>query len=173
MITPIIEYLLAQREVKEGILCYPARQQFIIRDIPPGTILTFSLGPPVGAHAGLKYSATISEQVVPGSIYMEVAQAGNMYVAGFNEADWQREYLSYFVIFTDANPIHMQVQNVSAVNQDFLATQWLLVIPTEEALKQILQHMAAASQVRTNELLQKIASGSRRSSGSGSLGEVT
>lgn len=154
MLSPIVEYLFALRRTTGGPLCYPGRLQYIIPVIPPGITLSFALTPPSNCYACIKYSSTLSNQMVPGALYLDILQAGNKYALGFDEADWNREYLAYFVVFTHSDPIYMQVTNVSALNQWSAATQWNVMISTEKDYNQVLEHIVAWSTIASSRLAE-------------------
>lgn len=141
--TPIIEYLLSLNRPGGGNLCFPHRMQFIIPQFPPLTTLSFNLYPPLGVYAAIKYASSISPQGVPGAIYMEITQAGSMYAQGFGEADWTRESLPYFVVFTQGKPIYIQLSNVTALHQRLAATQFNLLIPSKDDLDNVYRHLDA------------------------------
>lgn len=165
MMPTIIEYLLAVTGDK-GNLAFPSRWQFIVPRIVPGQRIDWSLSPPLGAYAGIKYAFTNSAEMVPGTLYMEISQAGSKYVMGTVESDWTRDYLGYFVFFTDREPINVQLTNVSVLTQRFVATQWNILIPNEQQFGEVLKHVKAMSSVGTlaeqqkcNDLLEAIKKG--------------
>ena len=156
MLSPIIEYLLAQtRPGERGSLCFPSRWQFVIPIIPPGTVINFSMGPPYGTFAAIKYAATLTQEHVPGTLYMEITQAGLRYAVGDINLDWERDYLAYFVVFTEADPITMQLTNNSPLNQQFVSTTWTVLIPSEADFHLVREHIAAYSSIVGNELSQQ------------------
>jgi len=160
-LSPIVEYLLAQRRPAPDSgrigspLCFPARWQFLVPLIPPGAILSFTLTPPFGAYIGIKHAATFSNAMNPGTLFWDVSQGGNKFSFGWIEDDWVTHPLSYFIVFSDAEPLYAQLTNTSALNQQFIATQWTILIPTEEDWRLVIKHLDAYSQINTEALAQE------------------
>jgi len=165
MLPGIIEYLSSQqRSLAGGRLCRPGRLQFAFPLIPPGFQLNFSINPPFNAYAAIKYG--MSYQCLPGVVYLETEQAGDIYIAGLIEADHMREMLPYYILYTVQSPINVLLINQSALNQQALGTQYMLIIQTEDDLKEVREHLRACSMVESNrlaseanELLRAIATG--------------
>ena len=155
MLSPIVEYLLSLNRPGGGRLCYQHRMQFLIDPYPPLTQLLWSLAPPLNSYAAIKYSGTVSENTIPGAFFMEAVHAGNLYISGFIEADWMREYLAYFLMFTRSEPIYFRLVNTSTLNQQFIGTQWSLLITTEQDLQAINRHLAEYSANVTGKLAQE------------------
>ena len=156
MFSPIIEYLLAQSRPGGGFLCFASRWQFLIPVLPPGLTLNFTIGPPTGYYAAIKYALSISQDTVPRTVYNTVTQGGVTYTVGMITPDWSREYLNYFIVFTEAEPILLELTNISNVNQRCDATQWNVLIPTQEDFLLVKEHIAAQSSLVTNSLLKEL-----------------
>ena len=114
-----------------------------------------NLLPPFGAHAAIKYAS--SYDAIPGTVYIEVSHAGDKYIEGSLEADLMWMLLPYYILFTRSAPIWLLVQNLTNLAQRGFATQWNLIIQTEEDLKMVWQHIRAHSAMETNRLLSEIA----------------
>lgn len=148
MFPPLIEYLLARSNIAEGPSCYQDRSQFIIPQIPPGMQLVFEVEPPRGAYAGIKYAAMFSDDIVPGTLFMEVSQGGIIYGSGIIYADWTRQYLHYWQMFYRGQGIRVRLINISAVGQIWIGTQWAIAIPTEadtDKVKKIIKGYRVSS----------------------------
>ena len=136
MIPEIIMSLLAERSLYAGgPVLSTAKWQFLIPLLPPGMIADFNLTPPRGAYAAMKYSFTMSSDIVPGSIYASAGQGGTKDVIGYIMPDWQSPAPEngYYIVFTAASPIVVQIINDSNVNQTFSGTQNNVVMPSEES----------------------------------------
>lgn len=152
MFSPIVEYLLAQSRPGVGFLCYNSRWQWIIPLIPPRVTVSFSLAPPFGAYAAIKYALTITADTMPGAIHVQATQSGNKFLDGYIEDDWTREYTTYFVVFTHSDPIYAQVRNDSSLSQREIATQWNIIIPSEADYKRVIELIKEYSMVTSTEL---------------------
>lgn len=135
MLSQIIEYLSAQG------LARPARLQFVMPIVPAGMQINFSLAPPLGAYAAIKYG--MSYYTVPGSIYLEVTQAGNKYSMGTIEADHMRELIPYWIMYTVREPIMVLLQNISPLSQKVIGTQFMILIDTDVLLERVKKEIAA------------------------------
>jgi len=154
MLSPIIEYLLALKTVS-GPLCYPTRWQWALNVLPPGADVRFSVGPPSTNYAAIKYATSYSDDIIPSTVYLNAGVAGNTFFTGMVEEDWSREYLPLLVLFTQKIPMFIQIQNLSQLNQRFVSTLWCLIIPSEDDLDLVLEHIAAFSAVNSNALAKE------------------
>ena len=171
MLPTVMEFLLSQHRPHGGRYCHPSRVQFIIPAIPPGVTISFTVGPPTGYYAAIKFAASHPDEVVPYTMWEDFTQAGDKYVTGLVASDWQREFLPYFILFTAENPISAQIQNRSVLNQPFLASQWNVLIHNREDFDEVMKLLETygnqTSQtllLQANDLLKQMikASGGRR-----------
>ena len=167
MLSEVIAYLAAQRTAGGGgPICYTSRAQSLIRVLPPGVRVNFTIAPPQNMYAAIKYDSTASGDLMPGTLWMEATQAGNTYESGEVNDDWIRDYMTYYILFTQAEPIYFSLWNMSTLNQRFLATQWAILIPTENEYLEIIKHLRDYSKIATldiareaNRLLEAISRG--------------
>ena len=152
----IIEYLFSLNRPTGGRLCHPNRLQFHIPFLPPLVQFGYSLAPPSGAYAAIKYQMTYGGEMIPGNIYVEATQGGDQYVVGFISSDWINIVNDYFVLFTTAQPIYTKTINYSTLAQVFWGTQWNLLIPSEQDYDGIIAHLAEYGTEETNNLLRQM-----------------
>lgn len=152
MLPALIEYLSSQEGPRGGRLCRPGRLQFTVPVIPPFAQINFLTLPPIGADYAIKFA--MSYDCVPGALYVETTQAGDMYVRGTIEASWMREeWAPYYVLYSKSDPLVVLLRNTTPLNQRFIGTQYILIIDTADNLNTVRQHLAAYSAVETNRLL--------------------
>jgi len=137
MLPQIIEYLSSQG------LCRPARTQYKLPMIPALTQLSFSISPPLGVYAAVKYGITYN--CVPGTLYLEVTVSGDKYVEGTVEIDLMREIVPYWIVYTIREPITLVIWNLSPLQQFLIATQFEILIDTDVAMEKVKKEMAALS----------------------------
>ena len=152
----VIEYLFSLNKPTGGRSCHSNRLQFNVPFLPPFVQFAYALAPPSGAYAAIKYQMTYGPEIVPGNLYVEATQGGDMYVQGFISADWINIINDYFILFTTAQPIYTKTINYSNLAQVFWGTQWNLLIPSEQDYDIILGHLKEYSTESTNDLLRQM-----------------
>lgn len=150
MISPIIEYLMAQRKGRGATLCSPNRFRYDIA-MPPGSQVIFTVAPPLNHYAAIKYGGTYIDEVVPGTLYIEEIIEGNMIFVGMGESDWIRAEMHNYLVFTISDPLWARVVNTSNLNQRFAGTMWSIIINTEEDMQEVNKHLDAYSAVSSKE----------------------
>lgn len=153
MLPAIIEYLSSQELPGGGRLCRPGRLTFNFPLLPPGIQINFSVLPPFSAYAAIKYG--MSYEALPGVIYIETEQGGDMYITGLIEADHMRELVPYYILYTEARPINVLMQNQSALAQRALGTQYMLIIDTEDGLEYVESQIKALSAIEGDRLARE------------------
>jgi len=149
----VLMSLISQRPlVGGGPIFSMARWQFLVPLLPPGFVANFALGPPFGAYACIKYAFSFGSDMMPGSMWVTAGQGGDKDVLGYIMPDWQTPApeTDYYILFTHANPIMVQLTNDSNVNQLWYGTQYNIVIPNEAAFNHLImfvQQYALSSQV--------------------------
>ena len=78
-----------------------------------------------------------------------------MYIQGNIEADLMRELLPYYIVFSQSNPIGLLMRNNTALNQIAYATQWQLIINTEDDFRQVMARLKERSAETETQLARE------------------
>ena len=155
MYSPIAEFLLAQRRPRGGTLCHTDRMQLNIEGLAPGFDLDLVLLPPQSAYAGLKYMSSYASSTLPDALYQETTCEGVMYGVGTVTSDWTREYMPFWVIYTQKSPINIKFRVISRLAQRVEGTQWNILFNSEADFEEAMQLVREYSKRMGKQFLEE------------------
>lgn len=132
-LSPLIEYLKALERPGGGHLCQHGASQAIIPILPAGFRVIVDMVPPTNIYATIIFHAGWAG-MLPHAWEKSWFSSG----AAVFSATLTQNYIDFgidtFVIVTDSLPVHVELENVSPVNQYYEHNYMLLTIPTLEDL---------------------------------------
>lgn len=136
--TELTQYLLAYRRPGGGPLCRMGFIQTTVPVWPPGLSISFQLRPEFNSYATIHYHIGFSPAMVPGTFNLEFYHSGVQIMAGVMGVSALAERNNTWIVITEALLGLQILTNISGVAQFCEATDWFLVVDTEDDLNDIL-----------------------------------
>ena len=157
----IITYILSlrypgTRAEQMNWVCYNGFVQVRVPLIPPGMVINYTTRPLRGVFAWIGYSTSFGSDMVPDTFAITATQYGSVpYSAVVTQGfrDYERQG---FIVITEQEPVLYSVTNISPVGQKGEVLGHIVVVPTIDNMKQIIDALERLhTSTKSEQLLQQ------------------